>query len=462
MDLKQKVVKLKPASLTDISRRGRRSETARLAILSRAASRLLVSDFPEQLVQSLAEQVMAELNCQFFFNFIPHPEKGCLRLNAYAGIPTATAEEILLLDYGVAVCGTVAQQGERIIKECIQSLDDPIVALVKSFGVRAYACHPLLSPKGCILGTLSFGTTARDGFQEDELALMQTLSNQIAAAFQRIQVERELRKLNVELEERIVKRTYELEVINAELKSYVYTIAHDFRAPLVNLKGFSGELEKTLSELKDALSDTAAHLPVILRSRIDELLSREIPESFSFISVSGDKLDKMVSALLKLSQLGMQECCSREIDMNILIQTLLAAYERNIQDKGIRVEIAPLPVINANPTVIERTFDSLIDNAIKYMEAHRPGEIRIAGAVTNSEYIFHVQDNGRGIAIEEMDKIFDIFRRAGKQDVPGEGVGLAYVRAMLRQLGGRIWCQSQLGVGTTMNVAIPILRPLSI
>jgi signal transduction histidine kinase len=92
---------------------------------------------------------------------------------------------------------------------------------------------------------------------------------------------------------------------------------------------------------------------------------------------------------------------------------------------------------------------------LKYLDPARAGKIAILAEQNGEEVVFHVSDNGRGIAQEDMHKVFEIFRRAGKQDVPGEGMGLAYVKTLVRRQGGRIWCESEPGKGTTFNFTIP-------
>ncbi len=117
--------------------------------------------------------------------------QGRLHLNAWAGIPEEEAARIEWLDYGVAVCGCAAQDGCRIVAEDIANRDDPRTELVKSYGIQAYACHPLLIG-GKVLGTLSFGTRKKKDFNEDELALMQAVADQVAVAMERQQFEKAL------------------------------------------------------------------------------------------------------------------------------------------------------------------------------------------------------------------------------------------------------------------------------
>ena len=97
---------------------------------------------------------------------------------------------------------------------------------------------------------------------------------------------------------------------------------------------------------------------------------------------------------------------------------------------------------------------NILDNALLYLDPERLGEIEIGGERQADQVCFYIRDNGRGIAPGDMDKVFAPFRRGGKQDMPGEGMGLAYVQALVRRHGGRIWCESQPGVGTTFTFTV--------
>jgi GAF domain-containing protein len=123
-------------------------------------SQLLASDQPQQVVESLCRKVTDHLDCHVFFNYLVDEASGRLRLNACAGIPDKTARQIQWLDYGGTVCGCVARDGQRIVAEQIQTGADPRTELVRSFGIQAYACHPLLD-QNQVIGTLSFGSRSR-------------------------------------------------------------------------------------------------------------------------------------------------------------------------------------------------------------------------------------------------------------------------------------------------------------
>jgi len=113
------------------------------------------------------------------------------------------------------------------------------------------------------------------------------------------------------------------------------------------------------------------------------------------------------------------------------------------------VTAADLPQVTADRTALEQIFGNLLANALLYLVPGRPGRIEVGGTRGKSETTFWVRDNGRGIAAEDADKVFAPFRRAGKQDVPGEGMGLSYVHTMVRQHGGRIWFESMPDMGAT-------------
>lgn len=182
---------------------------ARLDLLAETAGRLLSSGSPQLVVDDLCQKVMAFLDCHAFFNFLADEEAGRLCLNAYAGVSEEEAQGIEWLDYGVAICGCAAQEGCRIVAEDIPNTPDPRTELVKSYGILAYACHPLMA-QGEVIGTISFGTRTRSHFTDDELALMKAVADQVAIAMERKRAEEKLRRAHDELELRVRERTEEL------------------------------------------------------------------------------------------------------------------------------------------------------------------------------------------------------------------------------------------------------------
>jgi PAS domain S-box-containing protein len=186
----------------DIDERKRREFALREArlhaeLVASTTARLLSAEEPQRVVEDLCRDVMSHLGCHLFFNYLVDQHGGGLVLNAYAGIEAAEASSIEYLELGVAICGCAAAQAERVVSEDILHNGDARARFVRSHGVQVYAAHPLMA-RGEVLGTLSFGARDRTRFTEDELALMKTVSDQVAIAIDRDRAERELRRRDAE------------------------------------------------------------------------------------------------------------------------------------------------------------------------------------------------------------------------------------------------------------------------
>jgi PAS domain S-box-containing protein len=194
-----------------------RESEERFRLLSETAGKLLATEDPRGIVNELCREVMKNLDCQAFFNFLVDEQAGRLHLNACAGIPEEEIRKIEWLDYGVAVCGCVAREGARIVAEDIFNTSDLRTELVKSYGIQAYCCHPLTA-QGRLIGTLSFGARKRTRFSPEDLALMKTVADQVAIAVERIKLIRELQRSRDDLELRVYERTEELQAANEILR----------------------------------------------------------------------------------------------------------------------------------------------------------------------------------------------------------------------------------------------------
>ena len=267
------------------------------------------------------------------------------------------------------------------------------------------------------------------------------------------QLQAELRERK-QAEGRLKTYSEDLLRINEELKNFVYIVSHDLRAPLVNIKGFSHELGQAVKEFSPLLEKHLVRFDDGEKQRLEGLLKKEIPEALGFIGSSIMRMDALINSILKLSRLGRNELKPELVDTESVVHALLKSLAHQIDMHNVQITIGTLPEIIIDRTAIEHIFGNILDNALKYLESTRPGKIEVTSERNAEEAIFSIRDNGRGIAKDDIPKIFDLFRRAGKQDVPGEGMGLAYVKTLVRRHGGRIWCESEPGAGTTFSFTI--------
>jgi len=246
----------------------------------------------------------------------------------------------------------------------------------------------------------------------------------------------------------------EVEVANEEVKQFAYIVSHDLRAPLVNLKGFS-------AELRDSMETLLPHLPRLIegmeeadREELVVALEEDIPEALGFIETSVSRMDGFINSVLKLSRLGRRKLALQPVDVSEFVETCRQSLAHQMEERSVELIVGDLPQVVADPTALEQIIGNLLTNAVNYLDPERPGRIEIGGEWTTLGTTFWVKDNGRGIAKGDEEKVFAPFRRAGKQNVVGEGMGLSYVLTMVRQHGGQIWFDSTLGVGTTFYFTI--------
>jgi signal transduction histidine kinase len=272
---------------------------------------------------------------------------------------------------------------------------------------------------------------------------------ELAAAYQALSLSNET------LEDRVRERTAALSEANEEIQRFAYIVSHDLRAPLVNIMGFTSEMEGAAATVR-AFAARAAEADPAGTQALVEAAEEDIPESIRFIKTSTAKMDRLIGAILKLSREGRRVLTPEVVAMNPLLEGIAASLRHQSEERGATVTIAALPDIPTDRLVLEQVFSNLLENALKYLQPGRPGRIEVTGRRIGRSVLYEVKDNGRGIAARDLERVFELFRRAGDQTVPGEGIGLAHVRALVRRLGGRIDCVSAEGVGSTFRVELPI------
>ena len=237
-----------------------------------------------------------------------------------------------------------------------------------------------------------------------------------------------VKRLNVDLERRVAERTFELAAANKELEAFAYSVAHDLRAPLRHIDGFS----KLLAEqIGSSLDEQSLHY-----------LER--------IRASSQNMAGMVDELLDLSRVAREEVNFQVIGLNSMITEVLEGLQPEVQGRAIDWQIANLPFVECDPMLIKQVFVNLLSNAVKFTRQRPNAIVQVGHDEVNGESVIFVRDNGVGFSMKYADKLFGVFQRLHRQeDFEGTGVGLATVQRIIQKHGGRIWAEAELNAGAT-------------
>lgn len=248
---------------------------------------------------------------------------------------------------------------------------------------------------------------------------------------ERTEARDELRRLNLSLEQRVTERTAELKAANKELEAFSYSVAHDLRAPLRSLDGFTK----------------------ILLDRYDADLPAEARRYLGIIRDSAGDMGRLIEALLAFSRLGRQALAIAPADPARLAREALADLAPVMAGRQVEVSIGDLPSCWADARLLRQVFANLLDNALKFTRDHETARIEV-GARTEGEGggepTYYVRDDGAGFDMRYTDKLFGVFQRLHRADeFEGTGVGLATVARIVHRHGGRVWAEGEIGRGAT-------------
>jgi len=243
--------------------------------------------------------------------------------------------------------------------------------------------------------------------------------------------------INEELEGRVAARTAELELSNAELEAFAYSISHDLRAPLRAITGFGTILA----------AEHGARLDATARHQLDNIRG------------AAAHMDRLIDDLISYARLGHRAAVSLQpVDLAPLLQEVVAFFEPHLD--GAQIDLVPSrarPLGDAG--LIKQILVNLVDNALKYRAPGVPARIRIDTDVLPDQVTIRVADNGIGIAPEHLDKIFTLFQRLhAETDYPGSGIGLAMARKAARLMHGEIELTSTPGTGSIFSLSLPVAQ----
>lgn len=237
----------------------------------------------------------------------------------------------------------------------------------------------------------------------------------------------------------LAEKSTKLESLNQEIEDLLYVASHDLRAPLINVQGFSRELQLSLGAARNGNG----------RSPEANAAFADTEESLQFILTAVARMDMLITSLLNVSRIGTRTNPTEQVDLQKLTRKVADSFHYQLAEKGIELEFESLPVVIGDSVQLGRLLGNLLDNAIKYMGNSADRRIRIGARTADGECRFFVQDTGPGIRKQDHAQVFRLFRRLANGNCPGEGIGLTIVRKIVEKHGGRIWVDSTPGAGST-------------
>ena len=291
----------------------------------------------------------------------------------------------------------------------------------------------------------------------DEIAALDAVLHQTSDRLR--DAAREQAALKAQLEARAADLASANEHLRQETQDnemFIYSVSHDLRSPLVNLRGFSKELQVSCDEVRANI--VAARLPESERARMTAVLDGDVGESLQFLHQAVVRAAAIIDALLRVSRAGRVEYRWQRVDVAALVAALVDGMRDTAAARGVRIVVGPLPPAWGDANALEQAFASLIDNALHYLDPARPGRVEIGaldGSPSAAARIYFVRDNGVGIPAAYLPKLFHAFQRLHGDDTRGHGIGLALVRRIVERHGGRVWVESADGEGSTFFVALP-------
>jgi signal transduction histidine kinase len=272
-------------------------------------------------------------------------------------------------------------------------------------------------------GDLSQDIAASD--RDDEIGLMREAFRLMVAS---------VREMTTDLEERVHRRTAELEAANKELEAFSYSVSHDLRAPLRAIDGYSRIIEE---DCADQLDDEGRRLLSVVRG-------------------SARRMGILIDSLLAFSRFGRQSLNPVPIDMTALAREVYTEIQAAPDAPAVTLDIMVLPAVSADRPMLRQVWSNLLSNAVKYSSTRDNPTVRVSGEETEREVIYRVRDNGAGFDMKYYAMLFGVFQRLHTDaEFPGTGVGLAITQRIVIRHGGRVWAEGEVGVGATFFFSLP-------
>jgi len=309
----------------------------------------------------------------------------------------------------------------------------PIAAGMIKDGMKSFM-YNAIAVKGELYGFLWFASDQPDFFSGEYSEIGREFADQLAVVLQHLKMVETIKDHANLLELKVEERTAQLKTANAELEAFSYTAAHDLRSPLRVIDGYCKVLEEDYGDI----------------------LKQDAMDALQTIIKTTHRMDLLINELLQLAKLSHEKIQKAPIDMKEVATDLVAQIKEAKSYTGYQVEIGDLPLCQADPSLIRQVWQNLIENAFKFSSQEQDKRIQIGFVDEAWEYVYFVKDNGVGLQKENLDQIFEPFRRFHKaSDFEGTGIGLATVKKIILSHNGRVWADSAPGEGATVFFSIP-------
>ncbi len=427
------------ATLRDVSerRRGRQRLLAQLAITRTLAEAATVDEALSRILAGLCGCFRYDVATAWRVDSTAEALR-CVAFHESPGVEVAEFRELTrerALRRGIGLPGRVWASGRPAwIADVLADTSFPRAPAAGRAGLRAGFAFPLSSESG-MWGVIELFSHQVEEPDADLLEMLVTSGSQIGLFVERRAAEQALRELAAELEQRVARRTAELDAKNRELETFSYSVAHDLKAPLRGIDGYSRLLLEEHAE------------------RLDE-------EGRTFLRTirgAADQMRQLIDDLLEYSRLERRAVTATHLDPRALVEALVAERAEEASRRGVAVTVdVTCDSATAEAEGLTVAMRNLLDNALKFSAKVAAPRIEIRGRATDGDCVLSVHDNGPGFDMQYHERIFEIFQRLHRsEEYPGTGIGLAMVRKAMERMGGRAWAESSPGGGATFYLEVP-------